>query len=84
MILRLPNKYYNFLKYLTMIGLPAASSLYFGLAQIWAFPYAEEIVGTIALLTAFLGTLLGISTKNYNAEQDYLRKVANEEFSNRE
>lgn len=56
---------YNLLKRLVQVFLPALSALYFGLAQIWGFPNAEQVVGTIAVLTTFLGVSLGISTATY-------------------
>lgn len=62
----LKNKTYDILKYICQIVLPAISTLYFALAGIWNFPYAEEIVGTIAAITTFIGILLGISTAKYN------------------
>lgn len=62
----LPDKVYNTLKWITMVVFPALGALYFGLSQIWGFPYGEEIVGTISLFTVFLGALLGVSTYNYN------------------
>lgn len=62
----LDNKVYDILKYVAQIGLPALGTLYFALAGIWGFPYGEEIVGTIAAITTFLGVCLGISTYNYN------------------
>ncbi len=65
----LSNSAYDKLKYVTQIGLPALGSLYFGLSTIWGFPAAEEVVGSIALVTTFLGVLLGISSKNYNAAE---------------
>jgi len=49
--------------------LPAIGTLYFALAQIWNLPLAEEIVGTITAVDAFLGAVLGISTAQYNKEQ---------------
>lgn len=61
------NKTYDTLKYLTQIVLPAVGTLYFSLAQIWAFPKGEEVVGTIVSITAFLGVILRISTKQYEA-----------------
>ena len=64
----LSDKVYNTLKWVTMVALPAIGALYFGLSQIWGFPFGEEIVGTISLITVFLGTLLGISTYNYNKD----------------
>lgn len=62
----LSNSTYDFLKRLVQIGLPAVSALYFGLAQIWGLPGAENVVGTIAIITTFLGTILGISSRRYN------------------
>lgn len=60
------NKTYNRLKWLVMIVLPASSALYFGLGQIYNLYNPTNVVATIALFTTFLGTVLGISTKNYN------------------
>lgn len=62
----LDNKVYDILKYIAQIALPALGTLYFALAGIWGFPYGEQVVGTIAAITTFLGVLLGISTYNYN------------------
>jgi len=63
------DKTYNVMKWVTAIGLPAAGALYFGLSKIWGFPLGEEVVGSLALITVFSGTLLGISTVKYNASQ---------------
>lgn len=60
------NKMYDVLKYIAQIVLPALGTLYFALASIWGFPYAEQIVGTITAVDTFLGVLLKISTDNYN------------------
>ena len=57
---------YDFLKKVAQIYLPAVGALYFALAKYWGFPYAEEIVGTITAVDAFLGVILGISTYKYN------------------
>ena len=62
----LPNKVYDILKWITLIGLPATGSLYYGLSGIWGFPYAEQVVGTLAVVATFLGVILGISSANYN------------------
>lgn len=62
------NKTYDILKWIAQILLPAIGTLYFALAQIWGFPYAEQIVGTITALDCFLGAILGISTAMYNKE----------------
>lgn len=59
------NRCYDILKYIAQIALPAAGTLYFALASVWGFPYAEEIVGTVTAVDAFLGVMLGISSLNY-------------------
>ena len=67
--MKMSNKVYDVLKYIAQIVLPALGTLYFALAKIWQFPYGAEIVGTITAVDAFLGTLLKISSNQYNAEQ---------------
>ncbi len=59
------NKTYDILKYIAMIVLPALGTLYFALAGIWNFPYAEQIVGTITAIDTFLGVILKISNDKY-------------------
>lgn len=54
-------------KKLVQIWIPAASSLYFGLSGIWGLPATTQVVGTSALVCTFLGVVLGISAKNYDA-----------------
>ena len=66
--MKMSNQVYDILKFVTQILLPAIGTLYFALARIWGFPYAEEIVGTITAVDAFLGALLGISSMQYKAE----------------
>jgi len=68
--MKISNKTYDILKWIAQILLPALGTLYFALAQIWHFPYAEQIVGTITAIDCFLGALLGISTYNYNKESE--------------
>lgn len=59
------NKTYDVLKWIAQILIPALGALYFGLAKIWNFPYGTEIVGTLSLIDAFMGALLGISSDIY-------------------
>jgi TRAP-type uncharacterized transport system fused permease subunit len=63
------NKMYDILKWIAQILLPALGALYFALASIWGLPYAEQIVGTITAVDAFLGAILGISTYMYNKKR---------------
>lgn len=63
------NKTYDVLKYIAQIVLPALGTLYFALANIWGFPYGEEVVGTITAIDTFMGVLLKISSNQYYAGQ---------------
>lgn len=64
------NKVYDVLKYIALIVLPAVATFYAGLSKIWTLPYPVEIPGTIMLVDTLLGSLLKISTDNYNKEQE--------------
>ena len=66
----LPNGWYDRLKWIAMILLPALCTLYFGLCEIWGLPYGKEVVGTITVIDTFLGALLGISSANYRKRED--------------
>ena len=64
------NKVYNVLKWIAMIVLPALATLYLGLSNVWGLPYGEEVSTTITLVNTFLGTVLMISTNQYNKRVD--------------
>lgn len=68
--MKLSNSAYDILKWIAQILLPALGTLYFALAGIWNFPFAEEIVGTITAVDTFLGVLLGIASANYNKNKE--------------
>lgn len=68
--MQLSNKTYDILKWIALILLPALGTLYFALAGIWNFPFAEEIIGTITAIDTFLGALLGIASANYNKNKE--------------
>jgi hypothetical protein len=62
----LSDRMYTWLKYTAAIVLPAAGALYFALAQIWNFPRAEEVTGSIVAFNAFLGVVFGLGVRSYN------------------
>lgn len=70
------NKTYDVLKYIAQIVLPALATLYFALAQIWGLPFAEQIVGTITAVDAFLGAILRLTTIKYEKS---LKEAENDE-----
>lgn len=67
--MKLPDKIYDILKWVTMIVLPALATAYVGLSAIWGWPYADEIAKTTAVICTLLGALLGISTAQYNKDK---------------
>lgn len=64
--MKMSNKVYDVLKWITTVVLPGIGTLYFALAGIWGFPYAEQVVGTITAVVTFLGVLLGIASNTYS------------------
>ena len=72
-IFNMPDKVYDVLKAIAMIILPALGTLYFALAGIWGWPYAEQIVGIITVIDTFLGVILAISRMQYKKAPVYTR-----------
>ncbi len=66
--MKLPDKLYDILKWITMIVIPALATAYVGLASVWGWPFADEIAKTAAVVCTLLGALLGISTAQYNKD----------------
>lgn len=64
--MKLSDKLYDILKWVTMIVIPALATAYVGLASIWGWPFADEVAKTAAVVCTLLGALLGISTAQYN------------------
>lgn len=62
------NSVYDALKFIAQVVLPAVGTLYFALSQIWGLPAAEQVVGTIIAVDAFLGVILGFSSASYKQE----------------
>jgi hypothetical protein len=62
----LSDAWYDRLKWIAQILLPAVGALYFALAGTLDLPAPDKVVGTIVAVDAFLGALLGLSTMQYN------------------
>ena len=64
--MKLSNKAYDVLKFFCTIFCPALGTFIFAISKIWDWPpYAENIVGTISAIAAFIGAIIGISTMQY-------------------
>lgn len=63
--MKLPDKVYDVLKWISMVVLNACGVLYKTLAAVWGLPYGEEVMTTCAALALFIGALIGVSTAEY-------------------
>lgn len=66
--MKMTNKTYDVLKFLVTVFAPALMTLVGGLGAAGLVADTDVIVTVIGLITAFIGTLIGVSSKNYNKE----------------
>ena len=62
------NKVYDFLKNVSLV-IPILATLYFALAPIWGWPYADAVAGSASAVETALLSLLKISSVKYNKEK---------------
>lgn len=65
----LSNRTYDILKWLVVICIPACTTAFVGLDKVFGWGYAEEVAQISAIVCTLLGSLLGISTAQYNKSQ---------------
>lgn len=58
----LPDTWYDAIKFVVTVVMPALSVLYAGLAGIWGWPLADEVTRTFAVVYTFLCAVMGISS----------------------
>ena len=68
-MLILNDKIYDVLKWVTLVLIPALSTAFVGLASIFNWPYADEVAKASVVVCTLLGALLGISTAQYNKQE---------------
>lgn len=62
------NKVYDVLKFIAQIVLPAVSTFYLTLAEIWGLPLGKEVSATIMAIDTLLGAVLMISSNIHNKQ----------------
>ena len=73
------NKWYDRLKWVAILGLPALATAIRMIFALWGLPYADAIAGTIDAIAVMLGTWLGVSHIQYkNSQKDKQASVAEE------
>lgn len=60
------SKLYDVLKYLALIGFNAVGVFYKAISEIWNLPYGDQVALTCSACALFVGTLIGISSHQYN------------------
>ena len=64
------EKWYQILRYICLIALPALTTFYGVLGATLNIPYVQETLTIMVALDTLLGSLLQISTNQYNKERD--------------
>lgn len=66
--MKLSNKVYDILKWIALVGLPALTTFYGVVGATCNIPYTQEVLTIAVAFDAMLGTMLCLSTKNYNKD----------------
>ncbi|MDN6161569.1 MAG: phage holin [Atopostipes sp.] len=69
--MELKNESYDRGKWMVLIFLPAIAVLVGGLSDLYQWPNGSLFVGTINLLTVFLGSVLQVSSETYYSDDDW-------------
>ena len=64
--MKLSNKAYDILKWVTLIALPALITFYGVVGSTCNIPYTEQILTIAVAFDTMLGALIGVSTSEYN------------------
>ena len=68
--MKLNNKLYDVLKWISLIALDAVGLFYKTLGGIWNWPLGDEVLATCTAISVFIGALIGISAANYNKSKE--------------
>ena len=66
--MKLSNKTYDILKWISLVALPALTTFYGVVGATLSIPYTQEVLTIGAAFDTMLGTLLGISNANFKKE----------------
>ena len=67
--MKLTNKCYDILKWLVLICIPAFTTAFVGLDSIFNWGYGDVVAKVSAIVCTLIGSLIGISTAQYNKTQ---------------
>lgn len=78
--MKLPDKLYDVLKWITLIVIPALAGAYSRLAGPWGLPFPEKITETAVIICWLIGSIIGISTAEYRKAKNENKERENEIF----
>lgn len=64
------NKAYDILKWIALVFIPALITFYGVIGNVLSIPYTDVVLTIMGAFDVFLGSLLGISTVQYNKKDD--------------
>lgn len=65
--MKLSNKTYDVLKWLSLVALDAIGLFYSTLSEIWGLPFGDQVLATCVAVSVFLGALIEISSAQYKS-----------------
>ena len=64
--MRLSNKVYDILKWIALVFIPALITFYGVVGNVLNIPYTDVVLTIMGAFDVFMGSLLGISSAQYN------------------
>ena len=68
--MKFSNIVYDVLKWFSLCILQSIATFFCAFSEIWSLPYNEQIAGTIAAVETLIGVAIGISTYEYNKNDE--------------
>ena len=65
----LSDNVYTVLKWLVVVCIPACTVAFVGLDSVFGWGYGDVVAKVSAIMCTLIGTLIGISTVQYNRQQ---------------
>ena len=69
-VIAMSNKIYDVLKWIALVFIPALITFYGVIGNVLNIPYTEIVLTIMGAFDVFMGSLLGISTAQYNKRVD--------------
>lgn len=66
--MKLSNKAYDILKWIALVALPALIAFYGVVGSACSIPHTDTVLTIAVAFDTLMGSMLGISTKNYNKD----------------